>query len=70
MPKYKVESPIGNIVVPKNALTEQELREFVIQIISDSSQRETWLEKANKDPIESVVDWLITAGYKVKEKDE
>jgi len=68
--QYRIEAPLGNMFVPNKILSEKELREFVIQIISDTDQIEVWKEKSEKDDIKSVVDWLITAGYKVKEINE
>lgn len=65
MIKYKVEAPVGNIVVPNKPITEEELRNFVVQIVQDANENAVWLEKAAKDPIESVVEWLQNAGYTV-----
>lgn len=63
---YKVSAPIGNIIVPKEKMTEKELREFAIQLIQDPEENATWQEKAAKDPIESVVEWLSSNGYQVQ----
>lgn len=68
--KYKLQAPIGNIIIPKEVMTEKELREFVPQLVQDAEQNAIWKEKAAKDPIESVVDWLRQAGYTVTEVTE
>ena len=62
---YKVSAPIGSIVIPKEQMTEKELREFVVQLIQDPQESETWREKAEKDPIGSVVEWLENNGYSI-----
>jgi hypothetical protein len=67
--KYKIESPVSNIIIPvpdKKELTEKELREFVIQLISEMN-KSTWELKMRNDPISSVIYWLELAGYKIKE---
>ena len=55
------------MIIPKEIMTEEELREFMPQLIGDAEQAETWREKANKDPIEDVTDWLKQAGYGIEE---
>ena len=60
---YKIVAPIGNLIIPKEVMTEKELREFAGQIANESEMAETWREKAMKDPIESVVEWLTNIGY-------
>ncbi len=66
--KYKISPPLGNIMIPKEIMTEQEVREFAPQIVQDSDMTsDTWREKITKDPIEDVVDWLRSAGYIVNE---
>jgi hypothetical protein len=65
--KYKVTAPLGSVIVPKETMTEKELREYAPQLIMDPAAAETWREKAEKDPIDEVVEWLHRAGYEVKE---
>lgn len=66
---YKIVAPIGNIVLPKNTMTEKELRDFAGQISLDSENPETWIEKSKKDPIESVIEWFNQLGYSVIKND-
>jgi hypothetical protein len=63
MKTFKISAPIGNIVVPKEVMTEQELREYAAQIATDA----VWKEKAEKDEIGQVVEWLNQIGYTVTE---
>lgn len=63
MVQYKIKAPVGTIVTPKDIMTEQELRAFMIQLVQDSEQHETWKEKATKDSIEDIVDWMTRAGF-------
>lgn len=65
--KFKVTAPIGNVVV-KELMNEGELREFAGQLIQDASSASVWHEKAAKDPIQEVVDWLRQSGYTIEEK--
>ena len=67
MKKYKINPPMGSIVIPKEIMTEDELREFMPQLIGDAEMAETWKEKAKKDPIEDVTEWLKQAGYIIEE---
>ena len=62
--KYKVKGPIGNIMA-KDVMTEKELREFIPSLIKDADQAEVWKEKAEKDEIEELVEYLEQAGYEV-----
>ena len=48
-------------------MTENELRSFLSQIIGDHESAEVWNEKAAKDPIENLVEWLKRAGYEIEE---
>lgn len=66
--KYKVQAPIGTIIIPKEIMSEKELREFMPQLIQDPEMLEIWTEKASKDPIDEVVEWLRQAEYKVTEQ--
>jgi hypothetical protein len=59
--RYTIQAPIGNIIVPKEVMTERELREYAAQVATDA----VWKEKAMQDPIESVVEWLALAGYNI-----
>lgn len=61
--KYKIKSPIGVTVTPKEIMTEEELRAFVVQLVQDPEQHETWKEKAAKDPIDEVIAWLTQADF-------
>ncbi len=62
--KYKIKSPIGNIMA-KDIMTAKELREFIPSLIKDAEQASVWEEKAQKDNIEELIDCLILAGYEV-----
>lgn len=61
---YKLNPPIGNHILKKDVMTEEELREYALQIIPRTSGSvEIWNEKITKDPIENVIDWFKSAGY-------
>jgi len=64
--KYKVRGPVGSTIA-KEIMTEKELREFIPSLIQDPDQAEVWIEKAEKDDIEELVEWLKQAGYEVTE---
>ena len=68
--KYEILPPVGSLVAPKELMTEKELREFMPSLIGDAEMAETWKEKAAKDPIKEVIDWLIQSGYQVNEIEE
>lgn len=59
--QYIISAPIGNVVAPAGAISEQALRDFGAQISVDP----VWKEKFAKDDIESVLEYLKTAGYTV-----
>lgn len=66
---YTVRPPIGNVVVPKEMMTESELRAFVPNLAAhDAEDERVWREKAEKDPIEDIISWLRDAGYTVTEE--
>ena len=65
--KYVVNSPVRDLVMRTAPMNEKELREFVGQIQQNEDVAEVWREKAEKDPIEEVIQWLVTAGYTVNE---
>ena len=65
---FKIEPPTGSIVIPKEVMTEKELRAFMPQLIGDPEQADVWKEKAAKDPIEEIVEWMNRAGYKTTEQ--
>lgn len=62
--KYKIKSPIGSII-NKDVMTEEEIRKFLPTLIMDDDQSYIWREKAEKDTIEELIEWLTTAGYEV-----
>jgi len=64
---YKISPPIGSIMMPKEWMTEKEIRAFLPSIIGDAEQAETWKEKAEKDPIEELLEYLKRGGYTVTE---
>jgi len=64
--KYKLVAPLGNIIVPKEIMNEQEVREFAAQLVQDAAESDVWKEKVAKDSIESIVKWLQSIGYKVE----
>jgi len=66
--KYKLTPPVGSIVIPKEWMSEKDLREFIPQLVQDPSQQEIWKEKADKDPIENLLEWFSLAGYEVEIK--
>lgn len=66
--KYKINPPVGSVVLPREVMTEKELREFLPQLVMDPKQSDTWKEKAIKDPIEDLVEWLRQAGYEIIEQ--
>lgn len=63
---YKLTAPTGNIIIPNDRMSEQELRDFVPQLIQDPATAEIWKEKAAKDDIEELVAFLEQGGYAVK----
>ena len=62
---YKIKPPMGSIMTPKDVMTEAELRAFVPHLVADAEQVDTWKEKAAKDPIEDLIEWLTKAGFEV-----
>lgn len=66
MTTYRVKSPVGSIITPKEIMTESELRAFVPQLVADPEQHETWVEKAAKDDIKEIIDWLERASFTVE----
>jgi len=64
--KYKIKAPVSNRLMDKDVMTEKELREFIPTLIQDSDQAQTWEEKAAKDPIEDLIEWLGRAGYQIE----
>ena len=64
---YKVSAPVGVSVLPKEVMTERDLRDYAKQQIQEPEQAETWGEKFDKDPIESVAEWLRNTGYQIEE---
>ena len=65
MNQYKILAPIGTHIVPKEVMTEEELRDHAVQIAEGVAEREIWKEKAEKDSIEEVISWLGQLGYRV-----
>lgn len=59
--KYSIQAPIGNVIVPKELMTEQELRQYAAQVTTDP----VWKEKMLVDPIEEVLQSLGRAGYNI-----
>lgn len=66
---FKLLAPVGSIVTFKESMTEKEIREFTLQILSNQADEEmdVWEEKIKKDPIESVIEYLRSAGYIVEQ---
>ncbi len=60
---FKIKAPMGNIMLPKETMTESEVRYYASQIASTK----TFKEKAAKDPIAEVVGYLNQAGFSVTE---
>ena len=65
---YKITPPISTIIIPKELMTESDLRDFIPQLIQDSEQSEVWREKVAKDPVEYLIEWLKQSGYEVIEQ--
>ena len=65
--KWRVSPPLGSIMVPKEVMNEEEVREFAVQMIAEPSQLEVWKEKLLKDSMQDVLDWLTKAGYSISE---
>ena len=63
---YKVSAPLGNVMIPNDQMTEQQLRDFLPQIVQDPESAEIWKEKALKDPIETLIEYLKLAGYELE----
>ena len=68
MKNFSIKGPVGSMMTPKDVLTEKELREFMPQLVADPEVLEIWKEKAEKDPIESLVEWFENAGYEITEE--
>ena len=64
---YKIKAPIGNTIVPKEVMTEKEVRQFALDLLQESEDQDTWREKIQKDSIAEVIDWLKNLSYEVKE---
>lgn len=62
---YKIKAPLGNNVVPKEIMNEEELRSFALQILENQELGDVWVEKIQKDPIAEVVEWINKVGYEV-----
>ena len=58
---------MGSIMVPKEWMSEKDIREFIPSIIGDPEQAAIWREKAEKDPITDLIEWLRMASYVVTE---
>lgn len=66
--KWRIVAPVGNLIVAKDQMTEQELRDYGLSLIQDTDdQSKTWEEKVKKDPIENVTEWLEMQGYTITE---
>ena len=68
MNTYKIQVPLGTTVVPKEILTEEELRAYAVQIAESGESAATWKEKAEKDPIEDVISWLRELGFIIQKQ--
>jgi len=65
--KFKISTPVGNIVIGKEIVTEAELRQFALQINNNEENADVWREKIEKDDISEVLEWLKGAGYLIDE---
>lgn len=67
---FKVQAPIGNSIVPKEVMNEQELRDHALLLLEPTSHLENrldpWVRKVKEDPIEDVAEWLRNLGYQVE----
>jgi hypothetical protein len=63
---YKIKAPIGNIVVPKDKLNEDELRQFALQLVTTDDVA-VWRDKILKDPIDEIAEWLRNLEYEIEE---
>ena len=64
---YKIKPPLGSIVISKEQLNEAELRELFPKLVMDADVAKIWQQKAAKDPINDLVDFMRRAGYEVSE---
>ncbi|MCK5614535.1 hypothetical protein KAR91_72390 [Candidatus Pacearchaeota archaeon] len=60
---YKISAPVGNLLMPKEQMNEEELRDFFPQVVQEPEMVEVWKEKAAKDPVKDLVEILQRAGY-------
>jgi hypothetical protein len=58
---YIIKAPLGNIAVPKEVMTDLEVRQYAEQLASN----EVWKEKAQTDSIDQVLEWLGKLGYEI-----
>lgn len=66
---FKVQAPIGNSIIPKEVMTERELRDHALQLLTPEQQKDpqdTWTRKIKEDEVEEVAEWLQNLGYQVK----
>jgi len=59
---YSVVAPVGSSSIV-NLLDEKELRALANR--ANTAGDPVWAEKIDKDPIESVVEWLEQIGYNI-----
>lgn len=62
---YKIKPPMGSIMLPKEIMTEAELRAFIPQTVGDADMHEVWKEKSKNDPIEDLVELMRIGGYEI-----
>ena len=64
--KYTIKAPVGTYLAPEGPIDENQLREFALQINNNEEGQDVWIEKIQKDDIESVVEWLEGIGYEIE----
>ena len=65
--KYRLTPPNG-ILMPKEWMTEKEIREFAPSLVGEESMIEVWKEKIQKDSFTEIIQWLSQSGFQIEEK--
>lgn len=65
---FTVEAPLGITMIPKEEMTETELREFIPTLNQDPTNSGVWEAKAKQDSIGDLIELLTVAGFKITQK--
>ena len=65
--KFKVTTSLGNYIAPKEEMTEGEVREFALQLIQDTEEKEVWREKVMNDDINDLLKWVNITNLTIEE---